>query len=168
MPTRYDARMQCACGQSFSPSEYRDHRVWRCAQCGDLFVPTESLASLLANVQRSFDDQSLRALRAQCRERMEMLVSAPVKAETRMYRDCPVCAQSMTRRSFAPGSGIVVHLCAEHGSLGRFNWLKQAEAFTAGGGEMLVLMDELAAAEAKIRDLQRRESPRPSRPIQLF
>lgn len=168
MPVGYDARMKCSCGADFVPAEYREHRVWRCAGCGDLFVPTESLARLLANVTRAFDDESLKALRAQCRERIESLVGATVKAELRVYQNCPVCLETMTRRSFAPGSGIVVHLCTSHGSLGRFNWLKQAEEFIARGGEVLVLMDELAAAETKIRELERRGSHRPPRPYMTF
>lgn len=164
----YHPLMNCSCGADFASAEYRDHRVWRCTGCGDLFVPTESLARLLSNLTRSFDDDGLKALRAQCRERIENLVGSNVKVELRVYQDCPVCHATMTRRSFAPGSGIVVHQCVSHGSLGRFNWLKQAEEFITRGGEMLVLTDELTAAEAKIRDLQKRESLKPSRPYIRF
>lgn len=129
-----------------------------CLGCANVFISHAALESALAGLTRAFTMQDLEALRAQCRERVHALVSAPVRAQARIYEQCPVCQSVLTRKAFASGSGIITYVCAEHGVLGGFNWLKQALEYIARGGEVLMLREELAVTQERLAQIRAREN----------
>lgn len=145
--------LSCACGKNFQPSTAYGEPVSQCEGCGNLFIAQNHLDRILAGLKRAYTPPELEELRAQCRERQDNLVST-VRADARMYYICPVCEHTMVRRAFAAGSGIVIHQCPRHGSMGPFNWLKQAVEFVEKGGEVLVLQTELETAKSRINELQ--------------
>lgn len=143
----------CPCGKNFHLVESYSETAYQCEGCGNLFISAENLESVLSGLTRTYTMTDLEDLRVQCRGRIDALVAA-VRSDARLYYDCPVCEKAMSRRAFASGSGIVVHQCPAHGTLGTFNWLRQAVQFIEKGGEVLVMKEELEAANAKVRELQ--------------
>lgn len=83
--------------------------VLHCRRCSGTFVPRESAAAL----RESFPDpgplqrESLAALRS--------IAAKSNLAGGVRYLACPACAERMLRVQFAPGSGIVVDRCMNHG-----------------------------------------------------
>lgn len=51
-----------------------------------------------------------------------------------VYRKCPACNQSMTRRNFARVSGVVVDVCQMHGTFFDAGELEDVLAFVRSGG----------------------------------
>jgi len=91
-----------------------------CARCGGQFVEVAALRELLEK-----------------HDRVELLPfsRANVRAEMRVhYVACPVCKALMNRRNFGATSGVIVDVCAKHGTWFDAGELPRVLSFVEHGG----------------------------------
>jgi Zn-finger nucleic acid-binding protein len=110
--------------------------VHDCARCGGQFVELAALRDLLER----HDHLEAGLARAPASARP---ATAPVR-----YVACPVCSSLMNRRNFGGISGVVVDVCAKHGTWFDAGELPRVLAFAESGG--------LARARARAADERRR------------
>ncbi|MEO6598673.1 MAG: zf-TFIIB domain-containing protein [Polyangiaceae bacterium] len=115
-----------------------------CKKCGGQFVEHALLRSLL-------DQHELTG---------EAFPDAPyqrpppkVQIERVHYRPCSVCQQMMNRKNFGGASGVIVDVCARHGTWFDAGELPQVLAFVKSGG----LVRERAREHARQREAQAHE-----------
>lgn len=121
VPLSHPSELTCAaCGGTCEVLDGNPGRLYDCAECGCQFVEHLLLQALLQRRERMVARAPLPALR-------------PV-AETVRYHACPVCAQLMHRRNFGRTSGVIVDVCALHGTLFHAGELSRVLAFVEAGG----------------------------------
>lgn len=103
-----------------------------CTECGGQFVEHALMSSLL-------DAREITGLAVTRRARRSTLELDAVR-----YRPCPSCRQLMNRKNFGGESGVVVDVCAVHGTWFDEGELPRVLAFVESGG--------LAKARARQRD----------------
>jgi len=114
-----------------------------CRKCGGQFVEHALLRSLLEEHERmglAFPDAPY---------------ELPPKAglERVHYRPCSICQQMMNRRNFGGKSGVIVDVCARHGTWFDAGELPQVLAFVKSGG----LLRERAREQERLRQAHARE-----------
>jgi len=137
------ALRDCQCSDCHAPLEAIAEdagSVLNCRKCGGQFVEHALLRSLL--------------------ERHELLGQAfpdapyhrPAPADPSSarihYRPCVVCQRMMNRRNFGGASGVIVDVCAAHGTWFDAGELPQVLAFVKSGG----LVRERAREQARQRE----------------
>jgi Zn-finger nucleic acid-binding protein/rubrerythrin len=86
-----------------------------CEQCNGVFFPGDGLELVLDHLRSgAAPDADSRV------EVFRRLLRRPLPPAVR-YKACPLCAVSMTRRSYAGSSGIVIDVCPGHGT-----WIEQS------------------------------------------
>ena len=75
----------------------------------------------------------------------------------RVYHDCPQCGDRMSRRAFAPQSGIIVNLCVAHGLITSNADLLLAMNFIQRGGEMLTIAHQVEELEQQLTEASHQE-----------
>jgi Zn-finger nucleic acid-binding protein len=95
--------------------------VHDCGMCGGQFVELAALRDLL---ERHAFDSGLPRQRTTAR-----IADAPVR-----YVACPVCSALMNRRNFGGASGVIVDVCAKHGTWFDRGELPRVLAFVESGG----------------------------------
>jgi len=73
------------------------------------------------------------------------------------YRHCPCCKQSMLRKNFGSISGIVVDVCAHHGTFFDYGELPEVVDFVRSGGLELSRQHADAENERDARHRARKE-----------
>jgi Zn-finger nucleic acid-binding protein len=109
-----------------------------CTTCGGQFVEHELLASLL-------ESREVTGLAVERRVRRTPLGLGAVR-----YVPCPSCGQLMNRKNFGGASGVVVDVCAVHGTWFDEGELPRVLAFVESGG--------LALARQQARERERLEA----------
>jgi len=114
-----------------------------CRKCGGQFVEHALLRSLLeAHEQtgQAFPDAPYQR---------------PPKAQIERihYRPCSVCQQRMNRKNFGGASGVIVDVCARHGTWFDAGELPQVLAFVKSGG----LVRERAREQERLRQARAHE-----------
>jgi Zn-finger nucleic acid-binding protein len=99
-----------------------DGTLLDCAYCGGQFVSVEVLHAMLCR----YENVGLGAPR---RYRAGNPISEPIK-----YVRCPVCGDLMLRRNFGRVSGVVVDVCAKHGTWFDVGELARILEFVGDGG----------------------------------
>ena len=117
--------------------------VLRCRKCGGQFVEHALLRSLLETHEQTgqaFPDAPYQR---------------PPKANIARvhYRPCAVCQQMMNRKNFGGASGVIVDVCARHGTWFDAGELPQVLAFVKSGG----LVRERAREQERLRQARARE-----------
>jgi len=95
-----------------------------CRKCGGQFVEHALLRSLLEShepIGQAFADAPYQRPQKASRERVH-------------YRPCSVCQQRMNRKNFGGASGVIVDVCARHGTWFDAGELPQVLAFVKSGG----------------------------------
>lgn len=93
-----------------------------CAVCGGQFVEHAALRDLLERHDKLEGELSGRR-------------AAGVLTEVRVrYVACPVCGAMMNRKNFGAGSGVIVDVCARHGTWFDAGELPRVLAFVESGG----------------------------------
>ncbi len=115
-----------------------------CKKCGGQFVEHSLLRSLLEQHEltgQAFPDAPYH--------------KPPPKAELERvhYRPCSVCQQMMNRKNFGGASGVIVDVCARHGTWFDAGELPQVLAFVKSGG----LVRERAREQTRLREAQAHE-----------
>lgn len=98
-----------------------DSPLRECPRCGGIFVPKDALAEILARAEVGG------AVR-------EPSVARPAFAGEVRYLPCPMCHASMNRVNFGRASGVIVDVCAAHGTWFDAGELTRAVAFASNGG----------------------------------
>lgn len=99
-----------------------DGTIFDCAQCGGQFVSADVLHAMIRRYENVGRDIS-RQYRA----------GNPIK-EPLKYIHCPVCRDLMLRRNFGQVSGVVVDVCAKHGTWFDIGELAHILEFVGDGG----------------------------------
>jgi Zn-finger nucleic acid-binding protein len=95
-----------------------------CGKCGGQFVEHALLRSLLEtheHIGQAFPDAPYQR-------------PPNVNAERVRYRPCSACQQMMNRKNFGGASGVIVDVCARHGTWFDAGELTQVLAFVKSGG----------------------------------
>ncbi|MCR9159176.1 MAG: zf-TFIIB domain-containing protein [Nannocystaceae bacterium] len=122
----------------YRPTPEHAVRVQACRVCAGVWVDTETLQEIIdgaANAAASGTSSTVR--------RKTMPPGLATGKVT--YRHCPLCKQSMLRRNFGSISGIVVDVCAKHGTFFDYGELPEVVDFVRSGG--LALAKRHADAE---------------------
>jgi len=117
--------------------------VLRCRKCGGQFVEHALLRSLLET-----HEQTGQAFPDAPYQRPPKTHLARVH-----YRPCAVCQQMMNRKNFGGASGVIVDVCARHGTWFDAGELPQVLAFVKSGG----LVRERAREQERLRQARARE-----------
>ena len=115
-----------------------------CKRCGGQFVEHALLRSLLEQHERTghaFPDAPYQ--------------KPPPKPQVERvhYRPCSACGQMMNRKNFGGASGVIVDVCARHGTWFDAGELPQVLAFVKSGG----LVRERARDQLRQREAQAHE-----------
>lgn len=136
------------CPRGHGPLEHHDlggGHVHVCARCAGLFVERGSLDPLSSDGPAAVAARELAV-------RLEQDRSEQVDGSRVGYLSCPACAQGMARRNFERVSGVMVDVCANHGTwFDGGEWVRATE-FLAGGG-----LERKAKFEAQQAELDRRD-----------
>lgn len=117
-----DPRSHCpACSRPLDECVRDGYPMWLCGAGHGLFVETSVLSRLLDEAKQS-------GAQPDTASRLALAGSGPVR-----YVPCPVCAKTMARRNFGRVSGIIVDVCASHGTWFDAGELDQAVAFASTG-----------------------------------
>jgi len=125
-----------------------------CRKCGGQFVEHALLRSLLETheqIGQAFPDGPYQR-------------PPKTNVERVHYRPCSVCQQRMNRKNFGGASGVIVDVCARHGSWFDAGELPQVLAFVKSGGlvrERAREQERLRQARARTREMAG-TSPPPS------
>ena len=108
-----------------------------CRKCGGQFVEHALLRHLLERQEQlglAFPDAPYQRPQKAALERVQ-------------YRPCSVCDQRMNRKNFGGASGVIVDVCARHGTWFDAGELPQVLAFVRSGG----LVRERAREQERLR-----------------
>ncbi|HYQ46516.1 MAG TPA: zf-TFIIB domain-containing protein [Polyangiaceae bacterium] len=114
-----------------------------CRKCGGQFVEHALLRNLLERQERmglAFADAPYQRPEKASLERVQ-------------YRPCPMCQQRMNRKNFGGASGVIVDVCARHGTWLDAGELPQVLAFVRSGG----LVRERAREQERLRQARAHE-----------
>jgi Zn-finger nucleic acid-binding protein len=105
--------------------------VHGCRHCGGAWVDAATLRAVLeaAATTAPMEGHGTGQHGVHRRTMAPGTVNRPV-----VYRKCPACAQTMTRRNFARVSGVIVDACARHGTFFDPGELEDVLAFVRSGG----------------------------------
>jgi Zn-finger nucleic acid-binding protein len=123
-----------------------------CRKCGGQFVEHALLRSLLERHEQTgqaFPDGAYQRPPKPTLERVH-------------YRPCAVCQQRMNRKNFGGASGVIVDVCARHGTWFDAGELPQVLAFVKSGGlvrERARELERLRHARAHERELAGASDP---------
>ena len=120
--------------------------VFECPNCNGLWVP-----------ENRFDQLVQRALEARRAQLSQGVPSAPPRVAGAIptmkvqYRKCPVCDGLMHRRNFQKRSGVIIDVCAAHGTWLDADELEQITGFILKGGlsETQQIADAVEAAHLR-------------------
>lgn len=189
-----DARFCTACGVGFHPEPIPSNAVeLGCPVC-DALMPAQSVAGIAVNECTScgglwvpgehFDRLVTRAIEQRKQRDPSAALATPPRvkganpaAQRVEYRRCPVCAAQMLRRNFRKSSGVILDVCAEHGSWLDADELEQITGFILSGGAPSPVFSESppkSRAEARatvefarLRGLEELKRRRPDEPLSL-
>jgi hypothetical protein len=123
--------------------------VLECQACTGLWLGVEAFRELRDRAaRRAVHPEDAALVKAEPRERSEQ--GGP------LYRPCPLCRKLMPRRLYAPGSGVIIDLCKEHGLWFDAKELHQVLTWIADGGQPGSVVEKL---EKKAQ--QRQSAPPP-------
>lgn len=123
-----------------------DATLYDCGGCGGQFVKNDDLS-------RMIERHELRRVELPRSLRKDNPLSQPVT-----YVPCPICQHLMMRRNFGGVSGVIVDVCAMHGTWFDAGELPRILAFVGSGGMVLARQRE---AEEQRRRALGREPPVP-------
>lgn len=115
------------CSDCHSPLEMIAERagsLLNCRKCGGQFVEHALLRDLLESHEQT----------AQAFPDAPYQRPAKTNIERVHYRPCAVCQQRMNRKNFGGASGVIVDVCARHGTWFDAGELPQVLAFVKSGG----------------------------------
>ncbi len=113
-------------------------KVQACEVCGGVWVERATLQALVEDAARA-------AAHAQPQQVQRKTLPPGTATAKVVYRHCPDCKNPMLRKNFGSISGIIVDICARHGTFFEYGELPGVIEFVRSGG--LALSRRHAAAE---------------------
>lgn len=119
---RDGAPLDCPdCRMPMDPLDCGPGALYDCSRCGGQFVEHAALRDLLEHHDGL--------------ESAERRPARPESVDTRVrYVSCPACRSMMNRRNFGAGSGVIVDVCAKHGTWFDPGELPRVLAYVESGG----------------------------------
>jgi Zn-finger nucleic acid-binding protein len=145
-------------GKEMTPVRLGSSRVHECPGCEGLWVDNRTFLSICVDRERQSQVGPERRAAGTAR--------AAGGIETRVkYLRCPVCRAMMDRINFARVSGVVVDVCADHGTWFDRNELQRIVDFIAAGGldRSLAHMRD-AAFELRVQEVMSQVTAFPAGP----
>jgi Zn-finger nucleic acid-binding protein len=140
------ARVCCDCRAPLELIAEPAGSLLNCRKCGGQFVEHALLRSLLERqeeIGQAFPDAPYERPSKSRPERVQ-------------YRPCAICEQRMNRKNFGGASGVIVDVCARHGTWFDAGELPQVLTFVRSGGlvrERVREQERLRQARAHDREL---------------
>jgi Zn-finger nucleic acid-binding protein len=125
-----------------------------CGRCGGQFVEVAALRDLIEQHDRL--DLGVGVPRARASVR-----SLEAQVHVR-YVACPVCRALMNRRNFGGASGVIIDVCAKHGTWFDLGELPRALAFVESGGLTRAREREAEERQRAAREREARTAEPPS------
>ncbi len=139
-PIPRDDTLACPdCHEAMAALDCGPGAVHDCGRCGGQFVEMAALRDLIER----HDRLDVGAPRSGARAAIETRVH---------YVACPVCRSLMNRRNFGGVSGVVVDVCAKHGTWFDLGELPRVLAFAESGGLTRSRTRDAAARERALRE----------------
>lgn len=119
--------------------------VYACAACEGTFLDESALHALVERARNETETETVDSL-------WMPPITLHAKANDVRYLPCPICAERMNRSLFGKKSGILVDVCAQHGT-----WFDHGEVETAVRfARSHEVFAEPARAAPSAEDIQRR------------
>jgi Zn-finger nucleic acid-binding protein len=135
-PVARDGTLACPdCKVPMSVMECGTGALHDCARCGGQFVEHDAMRDLIERHDRLDPHLGRRSIAA-----------APVDTRVR-YVACPACGALMNRRNFGANSGVIVDVCAKHGTWFDPGELPRVLSFVESGGLSRVRRREVEEKE---------------------
>jgi Zn-finger nucleic acid-binding protein len=139
-PERHPLHGPCpSCGQSMqgwsldASGPYRGgHPVAACHGCGGMWLPLATQRAMVEAAAAEAERQGEAATRAVVRQQLPVGILAAAV----VYRTCPACKTTMTRKNFGGCSGVIVDECT-CGTFFDAGELESVLAFVRSGGMQL-------------------------------
>ncbi len=120
---------ECECAlESYELKLTEAFQVERCPECYGVFFDKSELQAFLNSVFNMNDKPDI--------ARLNELLRCPDKVQQAvMYRNCPECAQMMTRKNFGHRTGVIIDTCYHHGTWLDGGELSQLVKWASAGGQ---------------------------------
>jgi Zn-finger nucleic acid-binding protein len=139
-PIPRDGALPCPdCRAPMSVLDCGPGAVHDCGRCGGQFVELSALRDLLE--RHTFDEGIVRP--------RPTVTAAPTPVR---YVACPVCRALMNRRNFGGASGVIVDVCAKHGTWFDRGELPRVLTFVESGGLARVRQREVEEHQRLVRE----------------
>ncbi|MEE8104785.1 MAG: zf-TFIIB domain-containing protein [Planctomycetota bacterium] len=123
------------CPQCAVPVEQQDWEgvvALQCPDCRGVFFPERGLEHTLNKLRAATDPKDVDSVMQDFKDRFRRTLPDTVR-----YKNCPVCETSMMRKNYGTVSGVVVDVCATHGT-----WVDEPSFaaladFVCRGGDLL-------------------------------
>ena len=147
---RRDAVGRCGCPRC---AEFLDTQSWEgiatlvCGSCRGTFFPDRTLEHVLNKLRQTCDPVDMATVLRDFRGRFTRELPKAVR-----YKKCPVCDEVMLRRNYATVSGVVIDVCADHGTwVDEHAFAELADFICRGGDQLAEKAADVRRAEAQAR-----------------
>lgn len=120
------------CESALGTEDWEGNRVLSCRECHGTFFPDHTLESVLNQLRASCEVLEVSAVLEDFRERFQRKLPPSVR-----YRHCPVCEGPMKRHNYGRQSGVIVHVCGDHGTFVGETEMAGLADFIVRGGDHL-------------------------------
>jgi len=126
-------RCRCPyCEAYLHTEDWQGTRVLSCGDCRGTFFPGRALEDVLNQLRTGADTLEVSAVLDDFRKRFTRKLPPSVR-----YRKCPVCEGPMKRHNYGTVSGVIVHVCGEHGTfVNETEFANLADFIVRGGDHM--------------------------------
>jgi Zn-finger nucleic acid-binding protein len=126
-------RCRCPyCEHYLETEDWEGIRVLSCPECRGTFFPDHALESVLNQLRAGAETLEVSAVLADFRKRFTRKLPPSVR-----YRNCPVCEDPMLRSNYGTVSGVIVHVCGDHGTfVNEMEFANLAEFIVRGGDQL--------------------------------
>lgn len=132
------------CAAALAPEAMGTVTVDRCTACRGLWFDGNEVEHVIDATTEGIPREEAHRLR-------RALPPSDLPVEKVRYLRCVRCAEPMSRRIVAKGTGIIVDICAPHGVWFDTDEFRRFATWCAAGGLEVLRHDGIAAAEARRR-----------------
>jgi Zn-finger nucleic acid-binding protein len=126
-------RCRCPyCENYMKTEDWEGIHVLSCPECRGTFFPDNALESVLNNLRAGAETLEVSAVLADFKKRFTRKLPPSVR-----YRNCPVCEDPMKRHNYGTVSGVIVHVCGDHGTFVNEMEFANLADFIVRGGDQL-------------------------------
>ena len=122
-----------ACDLLMPPTQVAGIGLNECVSCSGLWVPGENFDALV--------DRATQNARAAGTSAPRSEGGNPAARQVK-YRKCPECQGFMLRRNYRRSSGVVLHVCNEHGTWLDADELEEIAGFILSGGQQSAMLEK--------------------------